>query len=100
MGKNQTFLASDGADLSTAELLAKLKHLMHSKALLVPVPPALLQLGLTAIGKQAIAQRLLDSLEVDIQKTIEVLNWHPPQTVDEGLRETVRAFEAPYETRF
>lgn len=100
MGQNQTFLASDGADLSTAELLAKLKHLMRSKVVLVPVPLALLQFGLTAIGKHAIAQRLLDSLEVDIQKTIKVLNWHPPQTVDEGLRETVRAFEAPYETRF
>ena len=98
-GKNQVFLASDGTDLSTGKLLIKLKALMQSKTLLFSAPPKLVRFSLTLFGKGAIAQRLFDSLEVNIQKTVEYLNWNPPQTVNEGLRETVYAFQDLHETR-
>ena len=87
---NQVFLAGDGADLSTTELLRGVGRAMGKPARLIPVPAGMLQLGATLLGKKAMAQRLLGSLQVDISKTCELLDWKPPYTVEEGLR---RCFE-------
>ncbi len=83
---NQTFLVSDGEDLSTADLLRRLGHAMDKSARLFPVPPSLLQLGANLLGKGDMAQRLLGNLQVDISHTRNTLNWTPPISVDEGLR--------------
>ena len=83
---NQTFLVSDGEDLSTTDLLRRMARAMNAPARLLPVPPALLKLGAELIGKGDIAQRLLGSLQVDITHTRETLGWTPPISVDEGLR--------------
>ncbi|MCQ4230894.1 SDR family oxidoreductase [Pseudomonas stutzeri] len=87
---NQVFLAGDGEDLSTTELLRAVGKAMGKPARLIPVPVGLLQFGATLLGKKAMAQRLLGSLQVDISKTCELLDWQPPHTVEEGLR---RCFE-------
>lgn len=83
---NQLFLAGDGEDLSTTELLRDVAKAMGRPARLIPVPAGLLQLGATLLGRRAMAQRLLGSLQVDIGKTSELLDWKPPYTVEEGLR--------------
>ncbi|WP_421911066.1 UDP-glucose 4-epimerase family protein [Marinobacter sp.] len=83
---NQVFLAGDGEDLSTSELLRRVGIAMGKPARLLPVPAALLQFGATVLGKKAMAQRLLGSLQVDISKTRHMLDWEPPVSVDEGLR--------------
>lgn len=87
---NQVFLAADGEDLSTTELLRGVGEAMGKPARLIPVPAGILQFGATLLGKKAMAQRLLGSLQVDISKTCELLDWKPPYTVQEGLR---RCFE-------
>jgi len=87
---NQVFLAGDGEDLSTTELLRGVGDAMGKPARLIPVPASMLQFGATLLSKKAMAQRLLGSLQVDISKTCEVLDWKPPYTVQEGLR---RCFE-------
>lgn len=87
---NQVFLAGDGEDLSTTELLRGVGKAMGKPARLIPVPAGLLQFGATLLGRKAMAQRLLGSLQVDISKTCELLDWKPPYTVEEGLR---RCFE-------
>lgn len=83
---NQVFLASDGEDLSTSDLLRRLADAAGVPSRLIPVPAGVLRTGLSLIGKGAIAQRLLGSLQVDIAKTQKLLGWTPPITVDEGLR--------------
>ncbi len=83
---NQTFLVSDGEDLSTADLLLRLGRAMGKQARLFPIPPSLLQLGANILGKGDVAQRLLGNLQVDIGHTRNTLNWSPPISVDEGLR--------------
>jgi len=83
---NQVFLAGDGQDLSTTELLRGVGKAMGKPARLIPLPSGLLQFGAALLGKQAMAQRLLGSLQVDISKTCELLSWKPPYTVEEGLR--------------
>ena len=83
---NQVFLAGDGEDLSTTELLRRLGKAMGRPVRLLPVPESLLVLGATLLGKQAVARRLLGSLQVDISKARDLLGWEPPLSVDEGLR--------------
>lgn len=84
---HQTFLVSDGEDLSTTDLLRRMGQAMGTPARLIPVPPALLRLGAAALGQGDVAQRLLGSLQVDITCTCATLGWMPPIGVDEGLRQ-------------
>ena len=85
----QTFLVSDGEDLSMPELIGKLAKAMGKKSRLLPVPPALLSLGGTIAGKRVEMDRLISSLQVDINHTLEVLGWYPKLTVEQGISETV-----------
>lgn len=91
---NQTFLAADGEDLSTAGLLERVGSVLGKPTRLIPVPVWMLWAGATVLGKRAVAQRLLGSLQVDISKTREVLSWEPPIGVDEGLRRAVGQYRA------
>ncbi|WP_421684631.1 UDP-glucose 4-epimerase family protein [Stutzerimonas urumqiensis] len=87
---NQVFLAGDGEDLSTTELLRCVAEAMGKPARLISVPAGTLQLGAILLGKKAMAQRLLGSLQVDVSKTRELLGWRPLYTVEQGIR---RCFE-------
>ena len=89
---NQTFLVSDGEDLSTTELLQRLSHALGKPARLLPIPQSWLETGLILLGKRAIAQRLCGNLQVDISKTCDLLGWTPPVSVDEALRQTAQAY--------
>ncbi len=90
----QTFLVSDDEDLSTAELLRRMGRALGRPARLLPVPASLLNAGAVLLGRRAIAQRLLGNLQVDIAHTRETLNWTPPLSVDEGLREAAMGLQA------
>jgi nucleoside-diphosphate-sugar epimerase len=86
---NQTFLISDGEDLSTTELLKKIGKALGRPARLLWLPPGLITFMVGLVGREVITQRLLGSLQVDINKTCELLNWKPEVAVDEGLRRAV-----------
>ncbi len=92
---HQAFMVSDGEDLSTAALIQRIGQSMGKPARLLAVPPVLLQLGATALGKSDVAQRLLGNLQVDIQHTRQTLDWTPPIGVDEGLRRAAMGLSAP-----
>lgn len=83
---NQAFLVSDGEDVSTTELLRRMSKAMHRPARLIPVASGLLELAAAILGKRDMAQRLCGSLQVDIQKTRQLLGWSPPLTLDQGLK--------------
>ena len=87
---NQTFLVSDGEDLSTAELCRRLSRALGVKPRLLPIPPSLLGFLLGILGKGAARVRLLGSLQVDMGKTERLLGWKPPVNVDEALAATAR----------
>ena len=89
---NQTFLVSDGEDLSTSELLRRMGAALGKPARLLPVPSRLLEMGAALLGKKDLSQRLCGSLQVDIDKTRELLHWIPPVSVDEALRKTAQNF--------
>ncbi len=83
---NQTFLASDGQDLSTTELIRGMAKTAGVSARLLPVPVWALQAGAALVGKGDAVQRLCGNLQVDISKARRLLGWVPPVSVDEGLR--------------
>ena len=83
---NQTFLVSDGEDVSTTELLRRMGSALGRPARLVAVPASLLKLGAAMVGKTDMAQRLCGSLQIDIEKTQRLLDWCPPISLNEGLR--------------
>jgi UDP-glucose 4-epimerase len=89
---NQTFLVSDGEDLSTTELLHRMAHALGRPARLVPIPVYLLEAGAALLGRRDIALRLCGSLQVDISKVRSLLGWNPPISVDEGLHRTAQGF--------
>lgn len=86
---NQTFLISDGEDLSMAELLRRISKALGRPVRLLWVPAGLITFMASLLGKKVISQRLLSSLQVDISKTSELLGWRPSVTVDQGLRKAV-----------
>jgi nucleoside-diphosphate-sugar epimerase len=87
---NETFLVSDGEDLSTTELLTRLSKALGRKPRLLHVGQKLLETSLSLMGKRAIAQRLCGNLQVDITKTCDLLGWAPPVSVDEALLQTAQ----------
>jgi nucleoside-diphosphate-sugar epimerase len=93
---NQIFLVSDGEDLSTSELLRRMANALDKPARLLPVPVWLLRLGSGLLGKQGFAQRLCGSLQLDISKTRQLLDWTPPISVNEALRKTAQYYRSHY----
>lgn len=90
---NQTFLVSDGDDVSTTELLRRMGQAMGHPARLLPVPIGLLTLAATVVGRRDMAQRLCGSLQVDIEKTRRFLGWTPPLSMDQGLKKAAKGYE-------
>jgi len=86
---NQTFLVSDGQDLSTTELVRGMARAGGVPTRLLPVPVWALQVGAKLLGKGDAVQRLCGNLQVDISKARTLLGWVPPLSVAEGLRRVV-----------
>ena len=89
---HQTFMASDGEDLSTTQLVQRIAQAMGRPARLLPVPTWILMAGASMLGRQGTAQRLCGNLQVDIAKARSMLGWTPPVRVDEGLRRAVAGY--------
>jgi nucleoside-diphosphate-sugar epimerase len=84
----RTFFVSDGEDLSTAALARRIGAALGRPARLFPVPAAMLSMLAGMAGKSAEIERLVGNLQVDLTDVRSSLAWSPPQTVDQGLRET------------
>lgn len=95
----QTYLVSDGEDISTPELIERLAVAMGKKAQLFPFPLSLLRLTGKVTGKSAMIDRLIGSLQVDSSKIRRELGWTPPFTMEQGLRETVEWYKCRHEAR-
>jgi UDP-glucose 4-epimerase len=91
---NQTLMVSDGVDVSTTELLRTLAHAMNVKPHLVPLPQHWLERALGLLGRPDIARRLCGNLCADIEKSRRLLDWTPPVSLEQGLRETAQHFLA------
>ncbi len=82
---NQTFLISDGEDISTTELLRRVARVYGVPARLLPIPVSLMNFVAKLLGKGAMANRLFGNLQVDSSKAKSLLGWSPVVTIDEQL---------------
>jgi len=85
---NQTFLVSDGEDLSTSDFLRKISKALGKPALLIPVSVSFLRRIGKMAGKEAVIDKLAVDLQVDISKNQELLGWKPSLSVDAALEKT------------
>ncbi len=92
---NQTFLVSDGQDLSTNELVRGLAHASGVPARLLPVPVWAMRVAGVFFGKSGAIQRVTGNLQVDISKANRLMGWVPPVSVEEGLRRAVAGTRKP-----
>lgn len=85
----QTFLVSDGEDISTSALLRQLRQLQGKPAWLIPVPLRWLRWLCRISGRQQLQEKLLDSLQVDQTHTCQTLSWQPPWSLQQSLKAAV-----------
>lgn len=86
----ETFLVSDGDDVSTPDLVRRIAAALERLPFLLPVPVSWMRWAGRVLGKQAAVDRLLGSLYVDITPLREELGWTPPYTMQEGLEATAQ----------
>ena len=80
------FVLADGQDLSTPELIREIAAGIGRKARLFPLTMGVLESGLRCIGRDALARRLLGSLQVDASLARSVLGWRPVVDAREAIR--------------
>lgn len=95
----QTFLISDGEHPSTPQLLRRLGAALGKRPLLLPVPERLLRAVLTPLGREGIIDNLFNSLVVDDSHLRRTLDWQPPMSMDDALRETAAWWKAQHPTK-
>ena len=89
---NQVFLVSDDHDISTSEMVCEMARALDKPAWQVPIPICCYKLVGKLFNKSDVVDRLTSSLQVDISHTKETLGWKPPQTLQEGFKQTAQAF--------
>jgi nucleoside-diphosphate-sugar epimerase len=89
-----TYLAADGEDLSTPELVRGIAGALGVRPRLVFFPLLPLKLAATLAGRGAEFGRLAGSLQVDSSRLRRELDWRPPHTVAQGLERTARWYLA------
>lgn len=89
----QTYLVSDGEDVSTPDLIRRTAKALDLHARLFPVSASFLRLVGNLPGKSGVVNRLMGSLTVDSTKIRQELGWKPPYTMEEGLKETAEWFK-------
>lgn len=83
---NQTFLVSDGQDVSLPQLLAMLSRGLGRVPRTFSVPPVMIRLAASMLGRVGSGKRLTESLTVDISKNRDLLGWTPPVPLELGLQ--------------
>jgi nucleoside-diphosphate-sugar epimerase len=84
----QTYLVSDGEDVSTAMLVEKIAAALGRNSRSFYFPPVLLRAAAALLGRTAQLDRLFGSLRVSDNKLRGELGWQPPYTLEQGLRAT------------
>lgn len=86
--KNQVFLVSDDHDVSTYEMVKQMSVACGKTNFQLPIPAWCYKLVGKLLKKEDVVDRLIGSLQVDISHTKETLDWTPPQSVQDGFKET------------
>ncbi|KAB0518340.1 NAD-dependent epimerase/dehydratase family protein [Pseudomonas extremorientalis] len=89
---NQVFLASDGVNFSTAQIIDLLAKGMGRKVRLIPLPVGLLRVSSKLLGKPGLYTQLCGSLQIDSSKARQLLGWVPPVPAETAMIKAGQAF--------
>jgi nucleoside-diphosphate-sugar epimerase len=90
----QTFMVSDGQDISTADLIRMIASALNKKRSLFYLHPTILKALCKIAGKGEEVEKLTGTLLVDSSKIRNLLGWKPPFTLEEGIKETVKYYKS------
>ncbi len=104
LAPGETFLVSDGQDVSTPDLIKMIAFAMNSSksdshkrrdshfcpSHLFYLHPGILKALCRITGKAEELEKLTGTLLVDSSKIRNLLGWKPPFTLEEGIKETVK----------
>lgn len=90
----QLFLAADGSDVSTHQMLGALAQGMRKRQWSIPVPQVLLALLLRLAGKEDMYTQLCGSLVVDCSRAREVLGYVPDPDTLRALMQVGREYRS------
>ena len=84
----QTYLVSDGDDVSTAMLVDMIARSLGRSSRAFNFPPGLLRAAATLLGRAEQMDRLFGTLRVNDRKIRRELGWTPLYSMEQGLRVT------------
>ncbi len=85
--KSDIYNISDNHDLSTYELMKKLKKYSSSKSIIFPIPINLLKIFFNLINRPQWIDSMIYSLEIDCADEMKKLNWSPPYSIEDQIKE-------------
>jgi len=94
LAAGETFLVSDGQDVSTPNLIKMIALAMDKKAVLFSLHPGILKALCKIAGKGKEMEKLTGSLLIDSSKIRNLLGWKPPFTLEEGIKETAKYYKS------
>jgi nucleoside-diphosphate-sugar epimerase len=92
----ELFLVSDQEDLSTADLVQRIGGFLGRPTHIIPLPYQFMSILAHILGKKDAFHKLCHSLQVDVEKSRNVLHWNPPFSVNEELEQTIRWYKYEY----
>jgi nucleoside-diphosphate-sugar epimerase len=88
---NETFLISDGQDISTTSLLKVVATVLNVPLRLYFLPRGLMAFLMALLGRKAMFEQLWCSLEIDSGKARTLLDWQPVVSMSEELQSRPRS---------
>ncbi|MDF1762849.1 MAG: NAD-dependent epimerase/dehydratase family protein [Oleibacter sp.] len=89
LAANETFLISDGEDISLHTLIEFIRKSLGQPIWLFPVPSFCFQFAALLFNKKRLVDGLIGDLQVDSSKARQLLDWNPPFSVADGIAATV-----------
>jgi UDP-glucose 4-epimerase len=86
----ETYVVADPAALTLAEIVTALRHGIGRKCGLIAVPPAVLRLALTALGRGANWEQINGALVADARKLVAA-GWRPDEDTAGALAAMMRS---------
>lgn len=90
---NELFVIAEPRPYSTTALLEMIISGMQFKPLMIRVPPRVMGLFLTSMGKQSVYRQLFGTLIIDSSKAEKMLGWRPVIETAVALANAGREFE-------
>jgi len=93
----ETFLVSDSEGVSTPVLINMLAEGLGVTPRLFPISVQVMQVLAAVGGERSTVDRLVQSLVIDSSHVRNTLNWQPPYSMEQGIRNTVYWYQQLYD---